>query len=152
MTSNENVSLNKNLGGKILSILTIPDIAPAGFQTGTIIDLVLVEGKDEKGDPYKTLKLTGELDAVDKTGQKFKVEKNYNMLENGRGKAYFLSDASCVAGKKLTEHDLVEFDTNTMIGQKVQYEVKHTKKNKTWSASVGTLKPAVIAETTTTTQ
>jgi hypothetical protein len=142
-SNNTSKSTNGNIdsdNSEFLAIIEVPTLAPAGFQTSTITGLVMESGKKEDGTPTKTLKLTGELDATDNADTKFPIEKRYNLMENGRGKAQFLKDAGVILGRKLSENDLVHFNKATVIGQKVLCEIKHSKKGKNWEVGVGDFK------------
>ena len=51
-----------------LNLIEVKDLPLSGKQLGDIVDLVMACGKNEDGNDYKDLVLTGELDATDKTG------------------------------------------------------------------------------------
>ncbi|MEI7730400.1 MAG: hypothetical protein WCO56_12555 [Verrucomicrobiota bacterium] len=146
MTNNSNTVEVTN-DSEFLTIVEVPTLAPAGLRTATITGLVMENGKKEDGTPTKALKLTGELEDTDKAGSKFQVEKRYNMLENGRGKAQFLKDASAIVGRKLGDSDLVRFNKTALVGQKVLCEIKHNKKGKHWEMTVGDLQAIAKAAT-----
>jgi hypothetical protein len=129
-----------------LKLIEVKDLPQAGKQLGALVDLVMDAGKNEDGQEFKDLVLTGDLDATDKTGQKYRIEKRYNLL--GRGLAAFRNDYQSWSGRKLKDQDLVSFDSNKLIkGQRVTFDIKLKKDGKEMVAAIDRLLPVAAAQT-----
>jgi hypothetical protein len=104
-------------------------------------------GKNEDGNDYKDLVLTGELDATDKTGKKYRVTKRYNLL--GRGLSMFRNDYQSWSGRKLKDQDLVAFDADKLMkGQRATFDIKLKKEGKELDAVIHRLLPVAAAQAT----
>jgi hypothetical protein len=136
----------KRGGGKTLTLnlIEVKDLPLSGKQLGDIVDLVMACGKNEDGNDYKDLVLTGELDATDKTGKKYRVQKRYNLL--GRGLGIFRNDYKSWSGRKLKDQDLVAFDAEKLMkGQRATFDIKLKKEGKEIEAVIQRLLPVAAA-------
>jgi hypothetical protein len=139
-------SRNKRGGGKTmtLKLIEVKDLPQAGKQLGTLVDLVMAVGKDEDGQDFKDLVLTGDLDATDKAGKKYRVEKRYNLL--GRGLGIFRTDYHSWSGRKLKDKDLVEFDSDKLIkNQRATFDINLKKQGTEMVAVIDRLLPVAAA-------
>ena len=104
----------------------------------------MATGTNEDGNEFKDLVLTGELDATDKTGEKHRLEKRYNLL--GLGLSKFRNDYQSWSGRKLKDQDLVEFDADKLMkGQRATFDIKLKKQGKELEAVIHRLLPVAAA-------
>ena len=128
----------------LLNLIEVKDLPPSGKQLGDIVELVMAVGKNEDGNDYKDLVLGAELDAIDKVGKKYRVEKRYNLF--GRGLAIFRNDYKDWSGRKLKDQDLVSFDAEKLMkGQRATFEIKLKKEGKEMVAVINRLLPVAAA-------
>jgi hypothetical protein len=121
-----------------------PAIAPRGKQVGTFIEARQEAGKDQYDAAYNRLVAAVQLDAKDKTGSPFKVEKSYNLL--GRGVSGFSDDFRSWSRRALTQDEIEGFDPDVLIkGQKVVVEIAHRKVGKEMVAYIAGFHPAEAA-------
>ncbi len=123
-----------------------PAIAPRGKQAGVFIEARQESGKDQYDAAYNRLVAAVQLDATDKTGSSFKVEKSYNLL--GRGVSGFSDDFRSWSRRALTQDEIEGFDPDVLIkGQKVVVEITHRKIGKEMVAYITGFHPAEVATT-----
>jgi hypothetical protein len=127
-----------------LNLIGVKDLPPSGRQLGNILDVTTVAGKNEDGMDFKDLVLRAELDATDKAGKKYQLEKRYNVL--GLGLSKFRRDFKDWSGRKLKDQDLVAFDADTLMkGQRATFEIKPRKEGKQMVAVINRLLPVAAA-------
>lgn len=133
----------------LLNLIKIPDLPPSGKQLGNFVDVTSASGKNEDGNDFNDLIVRVELDATDKTGTKYRLEKRYNLL--GRGLSMFRSDYKDWSGRKLKDQDLVAFDADTLMkGQRATFVIKHRKEGKELVAVLDRFLPVAAAAQATT--
>jgi hypothetical protein len=124
----------------LLKLITFGDVPAIGKHNGTFTEIKTASGKDAEGNEFNHLIVAVELETTDSKGQKYRLEKSYNLA--GRGLATFRSDYRDWTGKKLSDKDLAAFDADKLMkGQRVVVVVKHIKDGKETIARIDTFLP-----------
>jgi len=143
MKSNQTNKLVPAVTKSVFAFKTRAVMAPKGVVSGTFV--VAVNESGGGGDnEFNRFRIAVQLDAADRKGQPFTVEKTYNLLPNGRGINSFVQDFNAWSSSKLTEDDLYqEFDAQKLItGKPVVVNVEHRKVGKEWEAYIAAFHPA----------
>ena len=128
----------------ILNLIKTKDLPPSGKQLGNFLNVAPDSGKDDDGQDFNHLVVKVELDAIDKAGKKYQLEKRYNL--DGRGLGLFRNDYKSWSGRKLKDQDLVAFDADTLMkGQRATVVVKARKDGKEFIAVIDTFLPVPVA-------
>ena len=114
----------------MLTLMKIEEVAPPGEHTGVFTKVAIETGKDDIGVEYKHLVLVVDLDAVDSTGKKFPLKRQYK-INISRGLTAFRNDFADWSGQKLTDYELNKFDAEKLMkGKPVKLFVRHRKEGK----------------------
>lgn len=110
-------------------IKRMPVVAPRGIHLARFIGAEPVT-QTASGDPCNLLVTTLELfETKDNTGKPFQVFETYNL--DGRGATAFSQDYTSWAGAALTPEELNDFDTDSLLLNKlVKVEITHRKEGK----------------------
>ena len=128
----------------LLKLLKMNDVPPSGKQLGTFVNVESVSGKDEDGHEFNHLVVRVELDATDKVGKKYQLEKRFNL--DGRGLAAFRNAYKSWSGRKLKDQELAAFDADALMkGQRVTVVIKPKKEGKDYIAVIDAFLPVAAA-------
>ena len=123
-----------------------PAIAPRGKQVGTFLEARQEVGKDAYEADFNRVVVVVQLDAKDKAGASFKIEKSYNLL--GRGVSGFSDDFRSWSRRQLTQDEVEGFDPDALIkGKRVVAEINHRKSGKEMTAYIAGFHSAEAAVT-----
>jgi hypothetical protein len=128
----------------VLNLIKVGDVPAIGKHNGTFTEIKTASGKDAEGNEFNHLIVTVELETTDSKGQKYRLQKQYNLA--GRGLAMFRNDYRSWSNKKLSDKDLAAFDTDTLMKDKpTVVVVTHSKDGKDTIARIDTFLPVPAA-------